>query len=530
MIENILENWLTNSNERTYQIPLCHLLRVQGHNVIHMTRHCGMELGKDIISIDSEGNVCAFQLKNVNSERMTLSQWREINSQIYDMVNLELVHPSLNKIEYHEHYSYLVVNSYLDEEVARAIDDFNRGQDRQKQKNKLFVISKGDLITWGKESINSVWPKELKDINTFLTLYLKPGCELIPKEEFGEFFKAFFNFENDKNLNLVEINRICSSFCVVVSILSHQYIENENHVSEVELWSMALFYIIGFGLKNGISDIEGINSIHNINIIIHNALMRLLDELKERDDFYQGDIIADKFIINARITHVNSLLVVLSLWEEVDKQGIPDKDKIREIILKNKNRLYLWGEYCGPQILSIFFYMCKHCPEISPQKYLFFLVDYILISNKDDNNLFLANPYYDFIYVHNRLLGFKKEQMEESFDGDSFLLKPLIFLMVKHLWRQNLSLRWHEISKFTCRYFEPEDNWMQFLWRVDKGSDTSEVLKHTQSWNELLELVKHSKNVFPTFLIEHPYLILLFIIVYPHRINSDNILLLDELL
>lgn len=51
MIERVIENWLDNASEKTYQVPFCYMLVKQGHKIIHLSRHCGMEHGKDIITI-----------------------------------------------------------------------------------------------------------------------------------------------------------------------------------------------------------------------------------------------------------------------------------------------------------------------------------------------------------------------------------------------------------------------------------------------------------------------------------------------
>ena len=145
MIERLLENWLTRANERSFQIPFCHWLAYKGHTVVHMSRHCAMEMGKDILAIDPEGIPCAYQLKGVEGGgRITLSKWRDdLSKQLHPLVHRKIVHPSIPD---RPHRSFIVINGELDEEVARDIDDFNRGS--------------ADLAyVWGGRDLRAVAPR-----------------------------------------------------------------------------------------------------------------------------------------------------------------------------------------------------------------------------------------------------------------------------------------------------------------------------------------------------------------------------------
>src|SRR5438067_1415359 len=120
MIERLLETWLSRANERSFQIPFCHSLAYEGYTVVHLTRHCSMEAGKDILAIAPDGVPCAYQLKGVDGGKLSLTKWREeLYGQVLSLVNGKIVHPSVP--EHSHHRSYLVINGELEEEVAREI-------------------------------------------------------------------------------------------------------------------------------------------------------------------------------------------------------------------------------------------------------------------------------------------------------------------------------------------------------------------------------------------------------------------------
>ena len=96
MIERAIENWLIKTNERNYFAPFCQILMHKGHKIIYKSSHRPMEQGKDIITIDKRGNYCAYQLKTGNID---LPKWREIRPEIEELIQLPIIHPSINKTE-----------------------------------------------------------------------------------------------------------------------------------------------------------------------------------------------------------------------------------------------------------------------------------------------------------------------------------------------------------------------------------------------------------------------------------------------
>ena len=46
MQEKLVENWLTNVNELSYQLPFCEVLVARGYDVIHVSSHGRGEHGK----------------------------------------------------------------------------------------------------------------------------------------------------------------------------------------------------------------------------------------------------------------------------------------------------------------------------------------------------------------------------------------------------------------------------------------------------------------------------------------------------
>jgi hypothetical protein len=111
MIEKLLENWLDSTSERCYQASFVQMLAAQDYCVLHSTRHCGLEFGKDVIAIAPDGVPCAFQLKGNPGGRLGLKEFRDnIQPQLIQLMSQPIVFPGVSTAV--EHRSYLVSDMY----------------------------------------------------------------------------------------------------------------------------------------------------------------------------------------------------------------------------------------------------------------------------------------------------------------------------------------------------------------------------------------------------------------------------------
>lgn len=240
MLERIIENWLTNASERSFQIPFCYMLQQKGHSVIHVSRHCGMELGKDIITVDPDGIPCAFQLKGGN---ISLRKWKEeISAQTVDLIYGELAHPSIDSSNGHR--SFLVTNGKIEEEVWRAIGDVNRAANSRGFR-PLEVYVDGQILDLALELRGSLWPSELSDIKTVLEFLLESGKDMLPKEKLARLLESTLPFQEEgKKPSRAECRRALSSGALLCSIVTSSYTNRENHVAEIEAWTLYVAHVL----------------------------------------------------------------------------------------------------------------------------------------------------------------------------------------------------------------------------------------------------------------------------------------------
>ncbi|MEW6095400.1 MAG: hypothetical protein AB1567_02580 [bacterium] len=532
MLERVIENWLDKANERSFQKPFCYMLSAERYTVVHLSRHCGMEMGKDVIAIAANGTPCAYQLKTAKNGKISLRQWRdEISNQVFDLVVGQIVHPSIDNLRHHR--SYIVTNGELDEEVSRAIDDMNRGWATKGQPYfKLETIVRGQLLSKARTLGTDLWHVELVNVKTFLELFLESGQGILPKKKLSSLFEATFPFELNERGKLPSKEhcaRVIASAAVLCSISISNFSNANNHVAEIEAWILYISYMLALVERWKLPFKFWKNEFEIATKSIYNSLGNLCDELKEQTHFVEGDPLVDQPFYRVRLTWLIALMSIYALWRHNEKEPESEADDfIRNFCLENKTKLYLWGEAAIPQFIAFFWYFRKIDATRAPDFFLESLISAICQLNKPGGKRFLANPYYEAIDILPHILGIADEPLEDSFRGNSYVLEGLVHLFVRRNWKQSMKFLWPDITRLSSTVFEPEKIWHFYRWSNKKGIHKVTYPKHTQEWEELKALAFESDGTcIPQSIKNCPILVLLFLCVYPHRINSQILRWLD---
>src|ERR1039457_6729532 len=79
MMQNkLVENWLTSCKELSFTTPFVQLLITEGYTILR-ARGGLDEQGKDVVALNSKGEICCFQLK---CDNISTAEWNKINGQI----------------------------------------------------------------------------------------------------------------------------------------------------------------------------------------------------------------------------------------------------------------------------------------------------------------------------------------------------------------------------------------------------------------------------------------------------------------
>jgi hypothetical protein len=394
MIDRLIENWLDKSTEKSFQIPFSYILSAEGYKVIHVTRHCAMEQGKDIIAISPDGQPCAFQLKGTtNNKKIKLKQWQnELLGQCLQLITTPIAHPSIKSKEHH--ISYLVTNGEIEEEVFNSIYLFNKEyEEKGLPQYMLNTMVKGEIINKIKKYKEQFLPIEIEDFKTFLEVYLCDGKSNFPKAKFSDLLGSVICIKG--KFNVSKFQRSITNAALFTSIILNEFSKNENYIAEIEAWTLYYFKILHLAECYNIHKKHYINEIELTENVLTNKLENLLEEVKGNEKLTQGNAMYDVFVIEARIVWVLGLLSALGLKYYFQSKNSVDIEFIKKLILTNIDKIKLIGEVSVSYILDIAWFL-KITNENEVSNNLLTKVFVTLVTDIVKNTNLVSSPYLSF--------------------------------------------------------------------------------------------------------------------------------------
>ena len=179
-----------------------------------------------------------------------------------------------------------------------------------------------------------------------------------------------------------------------------------------------------------------------------------------------------------------------------------------------------------------FYYSIKTSAAIEQPKLfkpIYDILELIIRFNGRKSEVGMLSPYYGITVAIKIKFNLLEEPIDERFVGRAFMLKAVIDLLARHDKRPEIEKYWREITYISEDEFIPEQSWMHFLWRSEKGETKSEFPHQTQSWALLKKsAMEINLDVIPQVLQKQPRLLPFFLLAYPHRITSNYIKFLDD--
>jgi hypothetical protein len=524
-LERTIENWLTKTNELGYQLPFCQVLVSEGYSICHISKHNAFEQGKDIISLNKRGVPCVFQLKG---GQITNSIWRKVvKDEAEELIDYTITHPSVDKRR--KHIPYLVTNGYLEDTVRLAIDNLNAGKWKH---NPLQVITKGELLKKFLQLSRNFVPQEINDYKSFLDLYFADGRELIDESKYSKFISDVLRL-NDAGLKNEERKRNIAAAILYTSYIISPFKSLNNHISIIQALTLLGAHIFALVEKFNLKDGYWLNSFELIWSEIKNTGALLQNEIKN-DGLAPNNLVNslwDGEISPYRKHLATSYLIAYKVAQIIERDSKWKQIGSTKFFEKIEGSLSIWGEASVFSFILMFEYLNKLRPKNKDENIKAVLIPLmaLIILNGRKSKQGLPSPYYGVTTLIRDKFGLLDQPIYESFVSRSFTIKSLIDLLVRFDRRGELDRLWREITYIAQERFAPGELWMHFLWNCDEGKQISEFPKQTQGWKELVEETgKVDLSAIPEVLQRHPFFVPLFLLAYPHRMNSNYVKFLDN--
>lgn len=420
----------------------------------------------------------------------------------------------------------LVSNSYFDEEVQRAVDDLNRGP----YLSKLSLIGRGQLITWGKELGISCWPSEISSIRELLEVYLLDGRDLFPLKRLGSILEEILALRlPDAPLNAAQLERAISSAALLTGITLHNFVQEDNNFAVASAWCLFLVSVImSYQRSNCSISKKSMGSILLAEQTINNALVSLWNEMSKRKDIVEGDVIAEPEVYRWRYTLLTGLLCVLWFFPANNPDDEERRSAIAKWIDRRHESLLLWGEAAIPCFLALqLFLRSAGASVLNPDLELVSLFNTVISSNQLGNANALPDPYYTYEDVGRVIFGLKASDdssalKEETFAGSTYSSELLLHLMARYELKQYCKDGWPNFNRLCHKRFLPAQSWQYGLLKCDDGVEETRQYPSEYTWKQLCEDASlESCEYLPDELSSKPHILLLWLIIAPHRLTSD---------
>jgi len=523
VIERAIENWLTNTTERSYQAPFCQVLVRNGHRVLYSSTHGVGEEGKDVISIDKSGNCFAYQLKTGN---INVSTWRLISGEVRELVELPVLHPSVDPKR--RHRSILVTNGQITDGVRERINHMNDDNRRKRRRySQLDVVERSALLRDFIDAQGGFIPNELRQFNLFLKFFLADGNDFLDKDAYFEFFNQSLSQSLPKPKS--RARDAISSSVIVAACMLHPYERVGNHYALFEAWTCLAGLMIRCAHRTGLGDRDWRESLGIALSEVFRSLCALRDEAISKEHLLEGNLLGDGGLMyRARATLLMGCLAALGAHLHANAQQEGQEGAVLEFIQRNKALLWFWGESAFPHIFSVVKYLELKNQRDDASSLSRSLLNAVICSNSPRREVGIPNPYYAVNDVLESAYGVSSSRTDlGQFAGSSYCLPAIIEMLARRGERALLSHNWRQISHIGLREFKPDklEDW--FLWRVENGVNDEEFRGAPKSWSALLQQAK-DLSALPELFREHAGLLRFFILACPHRANRHIIRLLDN--
>jgi hypothetical protein len=518
VIERVVENWLTNANERQYQIPFCQLLAAEGETVVYISPHGQREQGKDVITVGRDHAPCAYQLK---AGRVTLSDWREYHGEINELVTYPIDHPSIRSRR--QHRPYFVTNGTVADPVLSAIPSANRLWVRMGAK-PLQLVARDELVSRFVRAHGSYLPRDPAEFSVFLDLVVKGGRDPFPKSDFARFLESVLPLDSKPRPQDREIQRALASAVLLTTYVTQGCARESNHWALFEAWVMTASYILAIAERHAVPQRYWTTPFELSELAAVRALEALADECEENVTlFTQGNPLTDGACYGPRVTILCGLLAALNLHHRI-RRAQP-KSYVQDFLNVYLPKVNMWGESAVPYLWAAALESEQRGHHTVAEGLLFQVLTTIVEVNGGKGRT-LPNPYYEPEGAV-RLANGLDPTNRETFEGHSYTTEPLIDFLARRLLRRALASIWDKISRIKLADFSVSETWEWFRWRAQHGSLKETMPRTPESWGRLLAHATSPPKCLPTLICSRPDFAVLFAMVFPHRFSCELVKLVE---
>ena len=508
MFERVVEHWLTSVGERGYETAFAQLLSIEGHRVIQGPVHHGSEHGKDILSVDPRGRLCAFQLKGKVPRLEDLEQHQ---AQLLALSAAAVQHPDVQPPRRPDAV-WLVTNSVPSPNARNRILALSQGNTAAGQP-PLGCVELTELVGRFVRAHGQFYPSDPKDVRQFLSFHLDEGVGLFPVQEFDAFLENLIPRDRGAALD-----RAVASAVLFTAYAAGPWERLENHFAIAQAWLTIALVILRRRASTGES--PGLAESYSLaRDAAGGALAALTREAANAEDliipsFVEGQIYGSRALV------VCGAIAARFLDLNATSEGCPIEvqDLTRQVLVRELPFIRIPGESAIPYLYAIVCALEALGERDAAVMTMARATAELVKSNQPDSDEPAADPYHSIEEELLHLAGVDQPRDDERMSGHAYTLQLSIDWLARRGYREFLADGWKRITRIDLcelRFSTPEA-------MLKQDDDEAELhMLHAarpESWARLSRAARTlDRGEIPEILWEHPDFLCYLPLLIPHH-------------
>lgn len=505
-VERVVEDWLTNSDERGYQLAFAGCLARERHAIKHVSTHESLEHGKDIVSRAPEGHVCAYQLKagGINKRR-----WREIRDEVREAAIVPVDVPGLRRDV--PDRVFLVLTGRVSDSVRNEIGLLN-GQHRQRGWAEIELIQLPELVSRLTQAFETFFPSTLGPPSELVRLYLQDGRGPQNKAALSSIFRVLL----PDSLGQRRAPRAAADVVVAAQFAAAPFHKAQNHIAEIDTWVLAACSILRLAKQKQALRPRLALAVELCWAAIDESSSRLVAEAFSRSDFLEGDNpLVDSIFLGFRRVLVTGYMGAAINSKAILRVDVRGESRQMLEIVKRERPMTTWGESAWNYVLNLAVGL-RHTPE--GEQLAEALVHQWLEAACPRRQPYPKDPYWtlddEFASVRGPARTNSHGQARVSYSAAAAM-----GFLARRMLRQHLNRVWPAVSRYEHARLVPDQDGDYFEWECEDATLELHRQPITGSWRALRKNAASQRS--PLFAEGEMKLLPFFMCTFPHRVDAS---------
>lgn len=522
MIAKLLDAWLTNASERSYEAAFAQLLLIEGHRVIQGPLHHGHEHGKDIIAESPAGQLQVYQLKG-GPGKLTKAKIANVQSQLHAASLTAVTHPALASRRRPDRV-VLVTNQDATPQAQSHLANLSDGNVEQNLA-PIVLIERSDLISRFLQAQSAFAPENPAATRTWLDLFLRDGNSSLPVDQLFELVQAILPFDHIP-AKPQQLTRLLDGTALNVWIALQAWVKCDNHAMILRGWVVYCIQILRVVEATNLVEQHWKPSMDLAMEEIRHRAALLITEAREMPDLICHGGPEEALLYPLRVMDVCGVASALVVSDKIRCGGESTNiDDVRTVLLRELDAMDVVGEAQAPAVFLTTLALRQGGRIKEGTQLLLNYVAMVAKRNQRDAEDPLPNPYWgcEKILRTRAETGFAptSKWTDEEFGGLSYTLHIGIRWLARGWWRQHLNRLWYDITGVRCGEMIPEEADGYLSWRTGRAVWREWSVEQPTSWRRLVRDSRHSDlGGLPKALCYRKDFVPFYCLMMPHRFNT----------